>query len=273
MNERSIKPTCDRKTKFWKNQQNTYGLLPGLEGTCPCATTAPGGCWHISEGRKLPACYVAHTCNCYGGVKTVLAHNTKLLMGASYWGKIELLDAEFKRFREAEQRHNNATDGDDPQMYYRIHWSGDIFNEEYAKALASAMQLNSDIHFWGYTRSFFAVPHLCNLPNFTLYLSLDPVNIVQGLMVFAEHKRYNNNLQFCYMSPNNEFEAHLGRVNEMLKEENNLRKAWGYPLKTVVFDTVLRACPVDAGKLELENGCSKCRKCLSKTPDPVWFQS
>ena len=158
-------------------------------------------------------------------------------------------------------------------MYYRIHWSGDIFNEEYAKALASAIQLNSDIHFWGYTRSFFSVPHLCNLPNLTLYLSLDPVNIVQGLMVFAEHKRPNNNLQFCYMSPGNGLASYLGRVNQMLKSENDLRQTLGYPLKMTDFDTVCQACPVDIGQLGLENGCSKCQRCIRKVPKPVWFQS
>lgn len=270
----ALKPTCDRKTKFWKNQQNTYGLLPGLEGSCPCATTAAGGCWYVEAGRKLPTCYVAHTCSCYGGVKGVLEHNTQALMQAPYWGKVELLDAEFRRFRSAELRHlGEEAKSKDFSPYYRIHWSGDIFNEEYARALASAIQLNSDIHFWCYTRSFFAVPHLCNIPNLTLYLSLDPVNVVQGLMVFAEHKNNKNNLQFCYMSPEDNFGGHLGRVNAMLKDENHLRKLCGYPLKKTDFDTTMRVCPVDSGTLALEGGCAKCQRCVRKVPQPVWFQS
>jgi hypothetical protein len=269
----ALKPTCDRKTKFWKNQQNTFGLLPGLEGTCPCATTAAGGCWHIAAGRKLPDCYVAHTMSCYGGVRNVLEHNTKLLMNAPYWSKVALLDDEFNRFKKAELKHQAKNYQASSQIFYRLHWSGDIFDVEYARALSSAIQLNSDIHFWCYTRSFFAVSHLCNLSNLTLYLSLDPVNIEQGLMTFAEYKNDRNNLQFCYMSPTNTFRDHLGRVEEMLKAENKLRKICKMTLKKTDFDKDPQGCPVDCGKLELEYGCSKCQKCIRKLPKPVWFQS
>jgi hypothetical protein len=268
----ALKPTCDRKTKFHPNQKNTFGLLPGIEGTCPYATTAEGGCWRIEAGKKLPTCYVAHTMSVYKNVYDVLAHNTKLLMSASKWHKIELLDKEFHRFKDVEGRRFQA--GKPSNQYYRLHWSGDIFNEEYAQALKDAMLLNSDIQFWCYTRSLFAVPILCNVPNLNLYISLDPVNVQQGLAVFNECKRDDNNLQICYMNYENDFEEHALRARKILDEENRLRKLCGYPVKEERIDGVpMRACPVDLGKLKLEGGCASCRQCTKEDSQPVWFKS
>jgi len=273
----NLKPTCDRKTRFWSNQRNTFGLLPGLEATCPGATTAPGGCWHIAPGKKLPCCYVSSTLSAYKNVHGVLAHNTQLLMSAQKWQMIELLDDEFGRFRAAELRHRKkvSTDGARP-MYtpYRLHWSGDIFSQTYAEALAAAIQLNSDIHFWCYTRSFFAVPTLCNIPNLTLYISLDPVNAQRGLSVFAENKNDQNNLQICYMNNENDFDDHRLRARQILDSENELRKRCGYPSKEEWLDGVpVRECPVDTKKLALEGGCAKCKQCFGKNPQAVWFKT
>jgi hypothetical protein len=211
----------------------------------------------------------------YKNVAGVLTYNTKLLTEATLWGKVELLDREFARYKASEirRRKREDIDGDVPFDPYRLHWAGDIFNEEYAQALASAIQLNSDLHFWCYTRSFFAVPYLCNIPNLTLYLSLDPVNVQHGMMTFSEHKTDRNNLQICYMSPENDFEAHMKRTVLLLREENKLREALGYAPKNEELDTALSACPVDTGKLELEYGCSKCKRCIKKHPGPVWFET
>ena len=267
----ALKSTCDRKTKFHDTQRNTFGLLPGLEGSCPGATTAPGGCWHIPEGRKLPECYVARTMSAYKAVRGVLEHNTRLLAAARLWEKIELLDDEFARFRAAELRREQA--GHAKKMTYRLHWSGDIFDDEYAKALASAIQLNSDINFWCYTRTFSAVPALCNIPNLILYLSLDPVNVQQGLSVFADNKNNQNNLQICYMSTENNFDTHLERAAQILTIRNNDHEPPG--LGWVTDKWPLRACPVDIGKMKLEGGCAKCKQCISigREPTPVWFKA
>ena len=262
-----LKPTCDRKTKFWKNQKNTYGLLPGLEGSCPGATTAPGGCWHIKPGRKLPECYVAHTMSAYKGVRNVLEHNTRLLKAASFDEKVRLLNDEFARFRKAEMRRTEA------KLVYRIHWSGDIFDMDYANALAKAIQDNPDIEFWNYTRSLFAVPVLCNIENLRLYISLDPVNIQQGTMTYVEHKTTKNHLQVCYMSDIDDFEDHMQRAHNILTEENRLRESMGYKPKSGDLPRKLTPCPVDTGKLKLEMGCAVCKRCVKTLPDPVFFKT
>lgn len=265
MSVQELKATCDRKTKLWKDQKNTFGLLPGLEGTCPGATMAAGGCWHIREGRKLPECYVARTMSVYKGVAGVLAHNTKILKEADLAGKIAILNAEFDRFRKAEQRRAV------PQLTYRLHWAGDIFDMEYAVALATTIKQNDDIHFWCYTRSLFSIPELCNIKNLTLYISTDPVNVQQVMLAFAEHKTPDNNLQICYMAPTNDFEQHITRTKQILVEENKLRHMMGYTPKNTDIDVALKPCPVDTGKMELENGCAKCKRCFQPWPDAVWF--
>jgi len=269
-----LKPTCDRKTRSYPTQKNTFGLLPGLEGTCPYATTAPGGCWHIADNKKLPECYVARTMSVFKGVGPALAHNTQLLQHATQWEMVELLDAEFQRFKKTELRRTKK--GQTTDLRYRLHWAGDIFNETYAQALAQAIQLNSDISFWCYTRSFFAVPILCNIPNLILYLSLDPVNVQAGLITYTDYKTERNNLQICYMNSENDFPEHVGRALQIAEGRNQIRKMLGgseRPLQACSIDA-MRVCPVDAGKLDLESGCAKCKKCIDPTgAKPVWFRT
>jgi len=268
----TIKPTGDRKTRFYNSQKNTFGLLPGIEGSCPCATTAEGGCWNIPKGRKTPNCYVAGTMSAYSGVKGVLEHNTRILMTATREIKELILIAEFDRFYRAELKRKAK--GLPYSLKYRLHWSGDIFNEDYAWALKVAITLFPGIEFWGYTRSFFAVPILCDLPNLVLYLSLDPVNVQAGLSAFNENKTTTNKLQICYMSKTNDFANHLSRTQQILDEENKLRKIMKQEQKeNWAAKSVLRDCPVDAGRMLLDGGCAKCGGCICDKPRAVWFET
>jgi hypothetical protein len=267
-----LKPSGDRKTRSYDSQKNTFGLLPGLEGSCPCATTSEGGCWSIKPGRKLPDCYVANVINIYKGVRDVLAHNTRLLKSASEARMVTLLSSEFKRFKDAEAKR--AKHGLPNSTDYRLHWSGDIFNETYARAIAAAIKEHPDLNFWCYTRSFFAVKYLADIPNLNLYLSLDPVNIHAGLSVFNEYKRETNNLQICYMSPINNFQEHVPRADTILQQENELRGLMGDPVKpNRIPKRTLMSCPVDTGNMALENGCAKCTNCLKRDSKAVWFKS
>jgi hypothetical protein len=187
----------------------------------------------------------------------------------------EILNAEFERFRTAEERHAKRT-GDGPHLYYRLHWAGDIFSPEYARAIAIAVKTNSDIKFWIYTRSFFAVPMLVDIPNLIVYLSLDPVNVQQGMLVYATHKdTAAHNLQICYMSGEDNFDETKPRTLEILDGRNQVRIMLNAPVQEIAWasDICLRACPVDAGRLNLEGGCSKCRKCVRDDHQPVWFKS
>lgn len=269
----ALKPTCDRKTKFWQNQKNTFGLLPGKDGTCPGCTTGPKGCWHLAPGRRTHTCYVDALMQCYTGIRGVLEHNTRLLREADIAAKIRLLDAEFARFEADEAKHHVAT-GEPERLIYRIHWSGDMFDADYAKALGMAMTKHPRISFWSYTRSFDLLEHVVTVPNLVQYLSLDPENVDQGLLAYERFNGPDNpRLQLCYMSPYDDsadvmeptalkIEART-RIRSMLNS-GVVQNAWNKP--------TLTACPVDTGKLELEFGCSKCGRCLTVGAGDVWFK-
>lgn len=259
----AIKPTCDRKTRMYKTQKNTFGLLPGPEETCPHATTEDGGCWYIAPGKKLPECYVTRTMSVYKGVRGLLAHNTRLLKKASKDEMVTLLMQEFERFRDSEMRRKSK--GRKYSLMYRLHWSGDIFNKTYAHALKTAIADNHDIFFWIYTRSFFAVPILKDIPNLNVYYSLDPVNISEGLKHFASQLQNRNKLSIAYMNPVNDFKHHFDNAYRKLRNPDKLKR-----LTTV---KKLIPCPVDIGKMKLEHGCDNCKQCTKTRPRAIWFKS
>lgn len=274
MTDKKIKPTCDRKTRFYKTQQNTFGLLPGSdkEGTCPGATTAPGGCWWKAPGRKTCICYVDGLLRAYKNIRGTLEHNTLLLKDATQKEQVQLLNDEFVRFRQAEFKRNKRT-GEPVQLHYRLHWSGDIFDYEYAHSIAQAVKQHKDISFWCYTRTFFAVPILNDIPNLNLYLSLDPVNVQPGLLTYNRYK--TDTLQVCYMSDEQTFDEHCSRTKTILEQENTLKRILQRKPDDLSWldDCKLINCPVDVGTLNLEEGCAKCKNCIRKPPKPVWFKS
>ena len=280
----ALKSSGDRKTKFRENQRNTYGLLPGPEGTCPMATTGQGGCRCVKPGRKNPTCYVYNIMTAYGAVKGVLAHNTDLLKSLTIKDKTKTLAAEFKRFRDIELKQK------EPQLFYRIHWAGDIYDEDYLIALQAAISEFPDITFWCYTRTLpFAEWLAASTPNLILYYSLDKANLLPGLQAYFNAKgslKYGGNLQICYMSEKDDFNEMYQRAYEQNELANILVKFTpgytpaGHAICTGVWDKdppKLRSCPVDEGKLNTEFGCSKCRSCVYKKagwkPTAVWFKS
>jgi len=258
-----LKPSCDSKTRFRKSQKNTYGLLPGKEHSCPGATYGTGGCCHIPEGRKNRICYVDNLMKVYKAVGPLLQHNTELMKAANFDQKVELLNTEFSRFRRIENRQSS------PMLYYRIHWSGDIYDKEYADALAKTMTDNSDIRFWCYTRSFFTTPILCDIPNLSLYLSLDPVNYAEGMSVYTQYNRSDRHLAVCYMAKENDFDKFETTVRDVLTEQQ-LTDAVQV---SHAINPRYTACPVDTGKLKTEGGCMACGKCIRPGPVNVWFKT
>lgn len=228
-----LKPSADRKVWAYKNQKNTFGLLPGPEGTCPGATLGPGGCRTIVKPGR-PDCYVYRMMSIYKGVRGVLEHNTDLLKNATFEEQVELLNEEFKRFREVAK--NNLVCADK----YRLHWSGDIFDRQYAEALRAALLTNQDIQFWTYTRTFDVIDVFEDVDNLQLYLSLDACNVQEGLDAYDKHRRAT--LHLCYMGddPPQLSESFIG-------------------------------CPVDSGQLALEGACQKCKLCLRGRN--IWFKT
>ena len=246
MIEIDLKPTCDRKTRFYDSQQNTFGLMPGRppDGSCPGCTIGAGGCCEIPEGRKTPICYVNRTLSYSVAARNVLIHNTELLKSHDEDGMTEVLAAEFRRFLVKELKRTDPADKASitygealarTAPYYRLHWSGDIFNVTYAKALAYAMLQFPEITFWNYTRSFFALKHLADVSNLMQYLSLDRVNVDKGLEAYRKWRdAFNGRLSVCYMGPEKD-----ARLPESMVD-----------------------CPADTGEHPVDGACASCRKCL-----------
>jgi hypothetical protein len=230
----ALKPSADRKVWAYKNQKNTFGLLPGPEGTCPMATLGPGGCRTVTVPGKRPDCYVYRMMSVYKGVRGVLEHNTRLLKDATHEEQVELLNEEFKRFKELKRN------GIMRSNKYRLHWAGDIFDRQYAESIRAALITNQDMEFWTYTRTFDVIDVFKDVENLRLYLSLDACNVDAGLRVYAEQKW--DRLHLCYMGDN---------PPEL--EESFL------------------GCPVDSGQLVVEGACQSCNLCLRG--HNIWFKT
>ena len=239
----------DLKTRFYKAHKNTFGLLPGPEHTCPCATEGEGGCWEPAKaGSKLKTCYAQRLCVLRVNVRKSLEHNTIEIKSVT--DKKTTLQNMFSSFETSVVKWaiRNKKDPKD-YLYFRLHWSGDLFDAEYTRALAEAMDISPKITFWGYTRSFDFVPILAGVRNLVLYLSLDRQNIEKGLQC------YNNN-PWTRIS-------WLDVSNDICKQGYT---KWPESVK-------LTACPADTNKIPKEGSCAHCKICLGPKKTHVWFKT
>jgi hypothetical protein len=235
-----LKSTADRKTWAYPKQRNTFGLSRGpLDegGTCPGCTSGQGGCCERPNGRKTAVCYVDRLLHGRPTVRRALAYNTRLMFNATFDQKVYLLLREFTRFASDCSAKN-------VECNYRIHWAGDVFNEEYARALREAITACRFINFWGYTRNFDTLETFAGLPNLHWYLSLDAVNFDSGYPLYLKYRKAGN--------------IHYGLMFRSIEER--MKRCKDY-----------RPCPVDTGRLPLVGACHKCRHCL--TGKNVWFKT
>jgi len=229
-----IIPSSVSKVRVRASQKNSFGLMPGKEGTCPGATYGQGGCMERVGNNVRPTCYV-HKAFRNAKVKEILEHNTKVLKDANFVEMARMLSAEFTRFE------SNESVSPDPAFNYRLHWAGDVFSMEYAEALNTAILMHPRTQFWIYTRSFDFVEPLIGVPNLNTFLSLDPCNKDKGLEIWSKH--CDSGLKVAYMG------------------------------KTIgdLYSLMMTPCPADAGNMEIEGACSKCRMCINGNKD-IWFK-
>jgi hypothetical protein len=227
----ALKLTNDRKTRLHKTQKNTFGLLPGKPregGTCPGATKGEGGCQYVAPGKKNATCYVVGLMKAYTNVRNSLQHNTDLVKKATEAELVELFSDMFAEFKRIEVKRGN---GDN--LYFRHHWSGDMLNKKYCRALKTAMLRFPEINFWTYTRSWFALSILSDVPNLMLYISAEKDNLKHALKFYMDYED-NPNVAFAYMG----------------EEKPDIKGMRMIP------------CPVDNQKMALEEACQKCKLCL-----------
>ncbi len=158
------------------NGSNSFGLPSGTAFSCPGATSF---CERV--------CYAGKLEKVYKGVRDILTHNWNLLQNADCSTMVGLLGNMIDEFvRETEAQIAKGK----PATYdFRIHWDGDFFSREYAEAWAIVINDFKEVNFWVYTRSFTGsvevVDILAGIPNLTVYLSADPVNIAEANRVAA----------------------------------------------------------------------------------------
>jgi hypothetical protein len=148
---------------------NSFGLPAGI--SCPGRT------------KFCESCYAEGAEKGMQGVHAKMMHNFELLQEAGdVDGMAELLWVMvglFEHFAEAKLKPE--------EWVFRIHWDGDFFSLDYARAWRMVMEDYPRIRFWAYTRSFIepvnVVPLLVPVPNLALYLSVDAGNVAAARVV------------------------------------------------------------------------------------------
>ncbi len=170
---------------------NTFGLPSGKAYSCPGETSV---CSKV--------CYAGKLEKIYKGVRDNLLHNWNLLKDASYEEMYYLIETMIKEFIvDCEKK-------DAPKLF-RIHWDGDFFNDEYARAWKHVILNNPDVQFWVYTRVKSAALILKGIDNLSLYYSADSENIKTAVDL-----KLNHGVRMAYLAQN--FAIGQADVKEMI---------------------------------------------------------
>ena len=169
-----MKRSTDRKTTNLSTPNgkqakiaNAFGLLSGTDNSCPGATTV---CETI--------CYAGKLERVFKGMRVVMTENLETMESLRGRQGIEALSALIDEFERECEKWN-------AEKIFRIHHDGDFFNLHYAGQWAVVMSMHPDVTFWAYTRSFHLVGMFRNVPNFTLYLSVDEANLSEAIETYS----------------------------------------------------------------------------------------
>lgn len=178
-NTLALRRSTDRKTTPSANAKgtvaniaNAFGLLSGADYSCPGQTSA---CKAV--------CYAGRLEKIFGGFRDAMTHNYNAVVNASFTDLVFSLNAIVHDFiKDADKRGCDKV--------FRIHHDGDFLSRTYASAWATVIRANPSVHFWAYTRSFIpganVVDILADIPNLTLYLSVDADNLEWAKVIVAE---------------------------------------------------------------------------------------
>lgn len=138
--------------------KNAFGLPAGI--TCNGKTEFCGN-----------ICYADRAESFRSAVRALVYHNYQVLLDCkdNIADMEALLDAMIADFRIDCIRLSAP-------KFFRIHWDGDFFSKNYARAWARVIEKNDDIQFWVYTRDE-AAARIIHKTRATLYFSGDPDNL------------------------------------------------------------------------------------------------
>jgi len=136
---------------------NSFGLPSGKQYSCPYATSVCERVCYAGQIERYPT------------VIELLMHNWNALKDASFLDMCVMLDTMITGFKyECEEKGI--------EKMFRIHWDGDFFSDDYAKAWEAVITQHQDIQFWVYTRNPNAARILRDCSNLSLYFSADAEN-------------------------------------------------------------------------------------------------
>ena len=266
----------DRKTRAYPAQDNTFGLPAGpldKGGSCPWCTRGKGGCFHIPEGRKSPTCYAWNIMQAFRGAGANLRANMDAIAKESMGGperiasKLCGMIAAFAMKTENYARIKKIDPK--PLMKFRIHWAGDMYSADYAKAWAETCRRFPGVSFWTYTRSYRLAKHLVGIPNLKLYLSLDEDSWERGMREFFKLGGNGDpRLGVAIMAKSEDF------IDKCMEKMEKFPDRYGPRDEVSAFTRTvpLSRCPVDLGKMPLTGACCKCRMCISPGAQLLWFK-
>jgi len=159
-NDRKVTPLATfTKSKGWTPKvPNSFGL-PAID-SCPDATE-----WCMG------ICYALRLQTAWTSVDNLVRHNLEVLRSAG--NNVKKMTAMLVEAIESINWRGTTP-------VFRWQWNGDIFSKTYAAAIAETCKAFPDIQFWLYTRSFDYIPLIADIPNLTVYLSIDTHNIDEG---------------------------------------------------------------------------------------------
>lgn len=241
--DRKVTPKARFSGSRWTPEiKNAFGL--------PAQTSCPG-----ATELCLKVCYAQKLEKAYTNVDKLLHHNWDLLYGnrRSVPAMAFLLSMAVQEFdanhSKIEQKHGKIFD-----RVFRIHWDGDFFSVNYAKAWARVIKANPHIKFWAYTRTFTksvnVVPYLADLDNLTLYLSVDKFNQARASVVVES----NPWVKVAYLGDN------------WTDAQENVQ---------VVIGKQAPKCPENTGRYDLvtdkeQGACVECMLCINGTNDVLF---
>ena len=147
---------------------NTFGLPAGKQYSCPGMTS-------VCES----VCYAGKIEKIFPSVRALLFHNWNLLQNKSAEQMYLLIDEMIKEFKSDCDKYG-------AEKYFRIHWDGDFFSDDYAMAWSVAIRRHQDVQFWVYTRVAEAAELLRNHNNLGLYFSADRDNRNEAKRLFSD---------------------------------------------------------------------------------------
>ena len=167
--ELKLKLSKDRKV-------STLSRFQLREGKAPVAKPKVANAFGLPAIKSCPdftawcesVCYAFNLQRAWTTVDNLVTHNLNLLLdcGSNVSKMVALLDDAV-----------SSVNWYGTEKVFRWHWDGDVFSRQYARAIAQTCLKHPDTQFWIYTRSFRYVADIIDIPNLTVYLSVDPHNI------------------------------------------------------------------------------------------------